>query len=218
MVQIIPAILDKTPEDFTKHMEQLKNSASFQEGWVHIDFADNIFVPNKTIRPFVIAKYPIDLHKEAHLMVLHPLEWVDDLIKAGFERAIFHIEAEDNIEDCIRSIKTKGLEIGLAINNDTPVAKLEPFASELDAVLVMAIVPGFQGHEFIPATLDRIKETSHLRSKGNFSFRIGVDGAVKNDNIREIVEAGADFVTVGSYLLNGDIDENLGNLWERLNE
>ncbi len=214
MIQIIPAILDKTPEDFGEHAEQLKHSLSFQEGWVHIDLADNQFVPNQSIRPSVMVKYPLELHKEAHLMVLHPLEWINELVEAGFERIIFHIEAKDDLNECIDKIKSKGLEVGLAIKNETSLEELEPFMDKLDVILLMGVAPGFQGQEFIPETINKVKETSRLRSKGNYNFRIGVDGAVKDDNIKDIVEAGVDFVTVGSFLLKGDPDENLERLWE----
>lgn len=225
MIQIIPGILATSEEQYRSDLSRLSKVEALENAWIHIDFMDNLFVPNKSIGPSVITKYPTPLHKEAHLMIRSPLEWVDDLIKAGFERIIFHIEAEGNIEKCIEYIKNKGLEVGLAIKNETPIEKIEPFIERIDVILVMAVVPGFQGQKFIPASLDKIKETSRLRqvklglrSKGNYSFRIGVDGAVKDDNIRKIVDSGVDFVTVGSYLLKGDIDENLENLWEALQQ
>ncbi len=171
---------------------------------------DNIFVPNKSIEPSVVAKHPIDLHKEAHPMVSHPLEWVDNLVKAGFERIIFHIEAEDDTNDCIGYIRNKGLEVGLAINNETPIEKIEPFVDKIDVVLVMAIVSGFQGQPFIPEALDKVRQ---IKSK-NWPVRVGVDGSVKDLNAREIMEAGVDFMIVGSFLLKGNIDENLEKLWE----
>lgn len=214
MVQIIPAILDKTPEDFTKHMEQIKNSVSFQEGWVHIDFADNEFVQNGTISIDTVAQNHIILNKEAHLMVAHPLQWIDKLKKAGFKRVIFHYESKDDVLECISKIKTLGMEVGIALNIDTPIETLEPFQDKIDLVLVMAIVPGFQGQPFLPASLDKIRK---LKEK-NWPVRISVDGAVRDTNAKQIMEAGADQLTVGSYLLNGDIDENLENLWEKINE
>lgn len=214
MVQIIPAILATTEADYARDIARYRQSPSFQESWVHIDFMDNKFVPNKSIDPSVIAKYPIDLHKEAHLMVLHPLEWIDELVKSGFERIIFHLESQDDTMECIDNIKSKGLEVGLVINSKTPVEKLEPFITKIDVVLVMSVVPGFQGQPFIPATLNKVMD---IKSKG-WSVKVGIDGAVRNSNIKEIIKSGVDFVTVGSYLLKGDIDENLENLWEIINE
>ncbi len=213
MVQIIPAILDKTPEDFTNHMEQLRGSASFKEGWVHIDFADNEFVQNGTIDIDTIAKDPNTLNKEAHLMVAHPLKWIYKLKETGFKRVIFHYESKDDISECINKIKTLGMEVGVALNIDTPVEKLEPFKDKIDLVLIMAIVPGFQGQPFLPEALNKIRALKQL----NWPVRISVDGAVADTNAKQIIDAGVDQLTIGSYLLKGNIDENLENLWEKIN-
>lgn len=214
MVQIIPAVLTKTEEQYKIDIERLASCEALANGWVHIDFADNKFVQNKTVGVETIQKFPTNFRKEAHLMVCYPKQWIDGLVEAVFERIIFHIECENNIGEMIGLIKGKGLEVGLAINNETPIEKLEPFASKMDVVLVMSIVPGFQGQPFIRESVDKIRK---LKSKG-WKVRLGIDGAVKDDNIKEIVNAGVDFVTVGSYLLKGDIDENLEHLWEVLNE
>lgn len=215
MIQIIPAILANSEDEFKRDIYRCMHSATFKEGWVHIDFADNIFVPNLTIGPSIVAKYTTELYKEAHIMVEKPMNWVDELYKAGFERIIFHLET-GGAGECIEYIKSKGIEAGVAIKNDTPTEELEPLMAGLDVVLIMGIVPGFQGQKFIPSTFERIKELVKLRAEGDHTFRIGVDGSVNDSNIKEIVDAGADFVTVGSYLMKGNIDENLENLWEIL--
>ncbi len=213
MIQIIPAVLATTEEQYKEDVAKLESSEVLQDGWVHIDFADNKFVPNKTVESEVIKKYPSSFHKEAHLMVARPNQWIDKLVDAGFERIIFHIESEEDILGVIENIKSKNLEVGLAVNTQTPIEKLEPFASKIDLVLVMTVVAGFQGQPFIPTTLEKVLE---IKSK-NWPAKVGVDGAVKDSNIKEIVNAGVDFAIVGSYLLNGDIEENLENLWEVIN-
>ena len=213
MVQIIPAVLAKTEQDYQDNVNKLNQSESFSGGWVHIDFADNKFVQNTTIEPSIIQKYPNNFRKEAHLMVNHPKDWIDQLKEAGFERIIFHLESEDDILLVIEDIKNKGLEVGLAINKETALEKLEPFLDKIDLVLVMSIVPGFQGQPFIPQTLDKVRQIK----SNNWPVKVGVDGAVRDTNIKEIVESGVDFITVGSYLLKGDVEENLEMLWEVLN-
>lgn len=213
MIQIIPGILDTTPEDFRNHIKQLKYSASFKEGWVHFDFADNEFVQNKTVGIDTIIQYPINLSKEAHLMVAHPLQWINKLKEVNFRRVIFHFESKDDVLECINKIKELGMEVGIALNIDTPVEKLEPFKNRIDLVLLMGIVAGFQGQPFIPEVYDKIKE---LKNK-NWPVRIAVDGAIRDTNAKQIVEAGVDQLTIGSYLLKGDIDENLERLWEIIN-
>ncbi|MBI2596086.1 ribulose-phosphate 3-epimerase [Candidatus Daviesbacteria bacterium] len=215
MIQIIPAILSTKESDFERDIERYNNSELLWGGWVHIDFMDNLFVPNKSIEPEIVSKYPIKLYKEAHLMVLHPLGWIEKLAEAGFKRVLFHLEAADDINECIESINSKGMEVGLALNIETPVEKLNPFADKIDKVLLMSITPGFQGNSFKREVLEKIKETSHLRSK-NEDLKIGVDGSVKDENAKLLVDAGADFLIVGSFLLKGDINANLEKIWEKV--
>ena len=212
MVQIIPAVLATTEEQYQKDIGKYSSCASLEGSWVHIDFADNIFVQNQTIGPEIIEKYPDNFSKEAHLMVLKPKEWIDGLVQAAFKRVIIHIEAE-GIQECLDYAKEKGLEAGLAINNGTTTEKLEPFLDKITTILIMSIVPGFQGQPFLPQALKKITD---IKDQG-WSVRVGVDGAVKDDNIKEIVNAGADFVIVGSFLLKGNVDENLEILWEAEN-
>lgn len=212
MIQVLPAILDKTPEDFKRHADQLNHSDLFKDGWVHIDFADNKFVPNGAIGPEEVAKYPLNLNKEAHLMVTRPLEWIDKLRKVGFKRVVFHFESDDDPVNVVNKIKEEGMEAGIALKMETPIEKLEPFKDKIDLVLIMSIVPGFQGQPFLPKALERIKS---LKEKG-WPIRISVDGSVRDTNAKQIAEAGADQLSVGSFLLTGDINENMEKLWEAL--
>ena len=209
MTLIVPAILDKTPEEFQKHVEELETSPGFQEGWVHIDFADNEFVPNKTIAVDEV-EYPKNLKKEAHLMVSRPLNWIENLKNAGVERVVFHFESDDEISEVISLIKDAGMEVGIAVNPETSLDWLEPYKDEINQILIMGIVPGFQGQPFIPATIDKIKT---LKAKG-WPIQIAVDGAVRDTNAKQLVDSGVDQLVSGSFLLNGDIDENLEKLWE----
>lgn len=213
MVQILPAVLGKTEEQYKADINKLSACEALKGNWVHIDFADNKFVPNETIGPEESSKISTTFQKEAHLMVAHPKEWVDKLVEAGFKRIIFHIEAEDDIKKVIDYIRSKGLEVGLAIKMDTPLEKLEPFVDKIDVVMVMSIIPGFQGQPFILESLERIRQ---IKSKG-WKVKVAVDGSVRDENAKQLVEAGIDYLTVGSFLLKGDIDENLERLWEIIN-
>ena len=202
MIQIIPAILATSEEDYKRDIARYKKEKLFD--WVHIDFADNKFVPNQSISPVVTAKYPTDLHKEAHLMILQPLEWIDSLIAFGFERIILHIEAED-VEETLKYIISKGIKVGLAIKNETAIEKLPRFIGKIGMILVMSIEPGFQGQPFINESLNKISRIKNY----NWPVKIAVDGAIKDQNAASLVKAGVDCLIVGSYLLKGNIDENL---------
>lgn len=205
--EIIPAILSKNIKDFKRDLGKLKNSQKLNSGWVHIDFMDNQLVPNQSILPEDLAGVDFgNLKKEAHLMVKNPKTWIIKLLDLGFERIIIHLEAAGNIAACIKLIKNA--EVVLAINPETPIEKLKEFIPMIDCVLVMGVNPGFQGRPFIPETIDKVKKIKAL----NWPVKIEVDGAVKDWNAKSIAEAGADTLISGSYLIQGNPDENLDKL------
>lgn len=211
MVQIIPAILATTEEQYATDLQKLSSCEALKDGWVHIDFADNKFVQNKTVGVETIQKFPTNFHKEAHLMISNPKGWIDSLERSGFERVIIHIESE-NVSEAIDYAVSKGIKVGIAVKNETDIEKVTPFIDKIDTILIMSIVAGFQGQPFIPASLKKIKQVKSQR----WSVRVGLDGSVKDTNIKEIMQNDADFVIMGSYFLKGDTDENLEKLWEAL--
>ena len=52
--------------------------------------------------------------------------------------------------------------------------------------------------------------------KGVPRVLVGVDGGVSPENAKLVVDAGADYLVVGSHLVEGDIDENLEKFWEEI--
>ena len=68
---------------------------------------------------------------------------------------------------------------------------------KVDMILLMSVNPGFGGQKFIPATLDKLRETRALIDESGLDIRLEIDGGVTVNNIREIAEAG------GRYLCGG---------------
>ncbi len=215
MTQIIPAILATSEEDYHKTLKRLEESDLFSGGMIQIDFADGEFVQNTTVDLEVVAKYPTNLHKEAHLMVNDPGEWLEDLAAQEFKTVIWHLEVGETATtiDLGKNLKMK---VGLALNSETPVSAVEAFLSEIAIVQVMSIKPGWQGQEFMPESLDKIQELVKIRQEKGLNFAISVDGGVKKTNIKQIIEVGADHLVIGSALLEGELDENLEELWEEV--
>ncbi len=212
MILIIPAILATNEQEYSEQLDKIVNSGEFDEGWVHIDFMDNKFVPNKSIEPETVGKFLLDLNKEAHLMVQAPN--IQEYVNQGFKRIIFHIEAVEDPSTSLRMTKDKGVEVGLAINLNTPVSKLEEYLSKVDEIVVMGIDPGVQGRHFHEDALAKVKELVKIRTEKGLSFKIAVDGGVHPDTIKGIIESGVEILIIGSALLEGDVKENLESIWE----
>ncbi|RJP45999.1 MAG: ribulose-phosphate 3-epimerase [Armatimonadetes bacterium] len=212
-IQIIPAILAVTEEEYKDKLDKIRAGSGLAQGWVQIDFMDNKFVQNKSITPDIVARYPINLKKEAHLMVKYPQNWIDDLVKVDIDRVVFPIEDEAGIDERITQLRNHGIQVGLSLNPDTPLAKVEPFVSKIDLLLLLSVQPGFSGQKFIPEVLEKVKEADKFREINNY-LQIEVDGGIKPEVIREVVQAGADNIVIGGYLTDGDITEHLEKIWE----
>lgn len=214
-VSIIPTILATTEEEYREKLKKIEDSLEFEGGWVQIDLMDNKFVQNKSVGFDVIANDPTSLKREAHLMVDYPENWIDELVKSGIERIVFPVEDTEGIEERISHVKNHGLAVGLSVNPETPLAKVKPFIDKIDLLLILSVHPGFGGQEFIPETLEKVKEAAKLQVGADFV--IEVDGGINESNVKEVVGAGANNVVIGAHLINGNITENLESIWQAIN-
>lgn len=215
-VQIIPGILETNEKEYSEKVGIFNSSASLENGWVQIDFADNKFVQNQTIGVDIVKKYPIHLTREAHLMVKEPEDYLEDLKEAGFKRVIFYVEVGRTAE-IIKKARDLGFEVGLAIDIETGFSELIPYLDKIDLILLMSIHSGFSGQEFIPDVLEKIRQGVKFRDENGYKYLIEVDGGVNDKNIRQLIDAGVDVVVMTSYLMKGGtIDENLEKIWEAI--
>ncbi len=212
---IIPAILATTEDEYQSNLKKIEDSNEFE--WVQIDLMDNKFVQNQSISPEIVAKYSTNLTLEFHLMVEYPDNWIEQLVNIPHvKRIIFPLE-DSKVSENIALVKNHGLQVGLSINPETNISFLEPFLTQVNLVLIMGVHPGFQGQEFIPETLKKIKELTSKRVIENLGFKIEVDGGINTENVKSIVSSGADYLVVGSHLLEGNIRENVEQLKESIN-
>lgn len=213
MVQIVPAILATSEEEYKRKLTQVQSSPFLAGGWVQLDLMDGKFVQNQSIGIDVIKNYPFgNLKVEAHLMVESLGEWIDKLLKLRIQRIVFPVENESQLDQSIDYVKDHQVEVGLSVNPETPIGTTKPFMGKIDTVLVMSVNPGFGGQEFIRSSIDKVRE---IRKNGG-SIRIGVDGGINEVVVKELVGAGADYLVIGSHLLRGDIDANLETIWEAI--
>ena len=206
MHQIIPGILEKDFSEIERKLEIIKPFSNT----VHIDFIDGIFASNITfLDPTPFKKYSKDFFMEAHLMVKDPAKYVQPLFAAGFKRVLGHIEQMDDLDEFVARGQMLG-EVGLAIDNETDIEKLNIPYQDLDLLLLMGVKAGYSGQEFIPNTLEKVKK---IRER-NETILIEVDGGVTDKNILNIKNAGANRFVVTSFLFG---QENPQKAYEELN-
>ena len=186
-VEIIPAILVKTKEDFTAKLDAVLPYVKR----VQIDVMDGKFVPNKTLDVSEFPPIPKKLLVEYHLMVENPLDYVKKIGKKG---AIYelHVESLKDVEEAIAEVKKMGGRVALAISPDTPVEAVAPYLKQIEFVLVMTVYPGFSGQKYIAAMEEKMK---WLRARGAV---VEVDGGLDIGTVRSSSEAGATLIGVAS--------------------
>lgn len=186
--------------DFTRLGEALAMIESAGAGLAHVDVMDGRFVPNITIgMPVVQAlrgatRLPLD----CHLMIVEPLRYAADFVKAGAAWVSVHQEADPHLHRTLRAIRDAGAKAGVVLNPSTPVETLVDLVGDFDFVLLMSVNPGFGGQGFIPRVLDKIKRLDALRTSRGTPFLIEVDGGVGLKNARDLVAAGADVLVAGN--------------------
>lgn len=214
MIRIAPSILSA---NFVRLAEDIKAVENAGAHMLHIDVMDGHFVPNITIGYSVVSairkitRLPLDVH----LMIENPDIFVKEFADAGADFLTVHSEACIHLHRTVQYIKQNGVKAGVSINPATPVMHLENILSDIDLVLLMSVNPGFGGQEFIPITLEKIKAVKKMLSDTGAAPLIEVDGGVKIENAREIADAGADILVMGSAFFKSD---NYSKTMETLNE
>lgn len=197
MIRIVPSILSA---DFTRLGEQVQAAEAAGADRIQIDIMDGRFVPNITFGASVLeCLRPLTrLELEAHLMVEPPEDFIERFARAGADSIIVHQEATPHLHRAIQHIHALGKKAGVALNPSTPATTLSEVLESLQLVLVMTVNPGFGAQEFIPKTLDKIRQVREAIGKQRLDCEIEVDGGINVRTAPRVVEAGASVLVVGS--------------------
>lgn len=192
MPRIIPAILTEDPEALEKMMRQTETFTDYAQ----IDIMDGKFVPSRSITHEQVARVPTRLTWEAHLMVERPEDYFSGFKNASARRVIFHYEATRNPQAVIGRARGFGLQVGVALNPETPPSAVSPLLETIDSVLLLSVNPGFYGSKFVPEVLNKVKELRQYASQ----LEISIDGGIKESNIVQVAHSGVDSICVGSAI------------------
>ena len=194
---VSPSILNADKANLAAECISLQQSGA---DWIHCDVMDGIFVPNVSLSPDAVreVKKNVSLPLDVHLMVQNPDAVVKEYVNAGADIITFHFEAVKDVKSTINLIKSFGVKVGISLKPATPVDAVIPYASHVDMILIMTVEPGYGGQKFICETLEKIKRARQLFP----NIHIQVDGGINAETSKLAVEAGADVLVAGSYIIN----------------
>src|SRR5579871_2318050 len=147
-IKLAPSIL---AADFARLGEQVREADQAGADRIHVDVMDGHFVPNITMGPVVVkAIRPVTrLPLEVHLMIEHPIRYLDAFAEAGGDAMLVHVENAANLHRTVQHIKSLGKKAGVVLNPATSPIAITEILPDVDLVLVMTVNPGFGGQKFI---------------------------------------------------------------------
>lgn len=200
-VLIAPSILSADFLNLGRDIEMLNRSNA---DWIHVDIMDGNFVPNISFgMPLLeavgkVATKPLDVH----LMITKPEKFLQQFREMGAGLISVHYEGSFHLHSTVMKIRELGMKAGVVLNPHTPVHVLDAILPYADYILLMSVNPGFGGQQFIPGSVDKVKELRRLINQQKLNTLIEVDGGVNADNAPDLIEAGANVLVAGSAVFN----------------
>ena len=195
---VAPSILSA---DFSILGEEIKAVQEAGADIIHLDVMDGHFVPNITFGPALVksirkdATAPLD----CHLMISEPEKYVEAFAEAGADMISVHAEIE-GLEGTVRKIRSMKCKAGAAINPPFKVEDLFPYLDYLNFVLIMTVHAGFSGQAMIEDCLGKIGVVKKEIERRGLKTLIEVDGGVTQENVKKVIDAGADIIVAGSAI------------------
>ena len=217
MVEVATSLLDVKKEEIIQTIYNLETAGT---NYFHIDVMDGKFVENNTVeimREYTeyiknITTIPI----EVHLMVKEIEEYVKSYLVIEPNIIFFHIEACKNqteVMKFIAFIKENHCKVGLCVSPKTDMNDILEYIPYIHSVLVMTVEPGKGGQKLLPETIQKIQFLNRHIYENGYEVDIEVDGGVREENAKELTDAGANVLVSGNYIIQaGNFKEAIAKL------
>jgi len=203
---ICPVILSHSLSEVQDQVNKVKSVPEIEK--VQIDIIDGDFADNATISPFVLTKVDFgDISIDLHLMVREPVELLEEIEllkdKIQFRSIIAQVERMSSQEEFIKLVKEMNYQVGLSLNVFTPLSAVEPDSwKQINQLQLLSVEAGFQGQKINKSVYKKLSKCKKKINDHAYSVEILVDGGIKLDNAKKLIDCGVNELVIGSALWN----------------
>lgn len=193
-VTVCPTIMTDDPEEYQAQIEETVAYATR----LHIDVGDGIFT--RKLIPIEDVWWPGGMRADLHVMFKEPFEHVAALRALAPQLVIVHAEAEGDFPAFAQAMHRSGIEVGVALLQDTPAQAIIPGLEMIDHVLIFSGSLGHNGGSADVSLLEKV----HILKQIKPQLEFGWDGGASDKNARTLAEGGIDVINCGGYLHGAD--------------
>ncbi|TCA36306.1 ribulose-phosphate 3-epimerase [Rhizobium leguminosarum bv. viciae] len=187
---------------------------------LHIDVADGHFAPAMLFFPDLVAgvrkvsSRPIHVHLMVADSIL--LSQIEQFADAGSDLISLHVENESVADEALDLLDRRGVAAGMVLKVDTPVERVERYASRLSFVTLLGTAIGVKGQGLDEKAGARLQRAKQIIAGCGAVHRIvlAADGGIREHTVPLLRQSGAETVVLGSLAFNApSLDERMA--WVR---
>ncbi|MBY2925728.1 ribulose-phosphate 3-epimerase [Rhizobium leguminosarum] len=187
---------------------------------LHIDVADGHFAPAMLFFPDLVAGVrkvsarPIHVHLMVADSIL--LSQIEQFADAGSDLISLHVENESVAVEALDLLDRRGVAAGMVLKVDTPVERVERYASRLRFVTLLGTAIGVKGQGLDEKAGARLQQAQQIIAGCGAAHRIvlAADGGIREHTVPLLRQSGAETVVLGSLAFNApSLDERMA--WVR---
>ena len=206
--------------DFEHQVRYIDENADF----LHIDIKDGNYVKTFGVGPdfMTVLKKTVKTPMDAHLMVKHPQNFLEECAEAGAAYITPHTDCiESDAFVTINKIRSLGCKAGIALNPATPLEAIRYYLPLLSKVTIMIVDAGYAAQKVITQMYDKIQTLVQWRNEMGLDFLIEADGSMNSGVYEPLYKSGADVVVLGPPALwnkDPDIEKAWGIMQKEVDE